>query len=351
MREPTLILGPDLIKLIAEIDEFKGRWEALKIGSPDRLSVLRKVAMVESVGSSTRIEGATLSDAQVETLLSILQIGAFRTREEQMVTGYARALDRVFEAHDDFCITESHIRRIHQTLLSHSENEDRHRGSYKSLPNPEAAFDADGREMGGAFETTAFFETPREMGALITWTRHAFDEASHHPLLIIAVFIVTFLAIHPFEEGNGRLSRLLITLLLLRSGYAYVPYASLERVIEENRELYHESLRRTQATLKLDAPDWTPWFGFFLRSLQKQKNGLALRFARERTDVNESDAGLPELSVLILARLREHGRQTISQLEAGTQANRNTLKVRLRELVALGRLRRFGKARATWYSL
>lgn len=351
MREPKLAFGPDLVKLIAEIDEFKGRWEALKTLSPDRLSALRKVATIESIGSSTRIEGAKLSDAEVEDLLSrAISIKSFKTRDEQEVAGYAEAMDLVFEAYADMRLTENHIRQLHQTLLRHSDKDARHRGSYKTLSNNVVALDADGREIGVVFETTSPFDTPREMEALVAWTRKALDEEALHPLLIIAVFIVTFLAIHPFQDGNGRLSRVLTTLLLLRAGYAYVPYASLERVIEENKDLYDKALRRTQTMLKSETPDWEPWVGFFLRCLKKQKDSLTTRLDRERI-AQDSEADLPELSLQVLKALRAKERLTIAQLASITGANRNTLKVRLRELVADGRVRQRGKARATWYSL
>lgn len=351
MREPKLVLGPELVKLVAEIDEFKGRWEALKTLSPDRLGALRKVATIESVGSSTRIEGAKLSDSQVEDLLSrAISIKLFKTRDEQEVAGYAEAMDLIFEAYADMRLTENHIRQLHQTLLRHSDKDERHRGSYKTLPNNVVAFDPDGQEIGVVFETTSPFDTPREMEALVAWTRKALDEEALHPLLIVAVFVVTFLAIHPFQDGNGRLSRVLTTLLLLRSGYAYVPYASMERVIEENKDLYYKALRRTQTTLKSEVPDWEPWVGFFLRCLKKQKDGLAARLDRERV-AQGSEAELPTLSLQILKALRSEERLTIAQLASITGANRNTLKVRLRELVADGRVSQHGKARATWYSL
>jgi Fic family protein len=350
VREPKFALGPDLVKLIAEIDEFKGRWEALKTLSRDRLDALRNVATIESVGSSTRIEGAKLSDAQVEDLLSRATAMSFKTRDEQEVAGYAEAMDLVFQAWADMRLTENHIRQLHQTLLRHSDKDERHRGSYKSLANNVVALDADGREIGVVFETTSPFDTPREIEALVAWARKALDEEVLHPLLVIAVFIVTFLAIHPFQDGNGRLSRVLTTLLLLRAGYAYVPYASLERVIEENKDLYYRALRRTQTTLASETPDWEPWVGFFLRCLKKQKDGLATRLERERI-ARTDEADLPGLSIQILEALRAKERLTIAQLASITGANRNTLKVRLRELVADGRVRQRGKARATWYSL
>lgn len=351
MKEPNLTLGPDLVKLIAEIDEFKGKWEALKTLSPDRLSALRKVATIESIGSSTRIEGAKLSDAEVEDLLSqALSIKSFKTRDEQEVAGYAEAMDLVFEAFGDMRLTENHIRQLHQTLLRHSTKDERHRGSYKTLSNNVVAFDADGNEIGVVFETTTPFDTPREMEELVAWARKAIDEEALHPLLIVAVFVVTFLAIHPFQDGNGRLSRVLTTLLLLRAGYAYVPYASLERVIEENKDLYYKALRRTQTTLKSDTPDWQPWVGFFLRCVKKQKDALAVRLERERVAAGD-ETDLPDLSLQVLKALRSQERLTITQLAEITNANRNTLKVRLRELVQAGRISQHGKARATWYAV
>lgn len=349
MKAPNIILGQDLVKLIAEIDEFKGRWDALKTLSPDRLNALRKVATVESVGSSTRIEGAKLTDVEVEQLLSNIKMQSFQTRDEQEVAGYAEAMDLVFQAYEDLRLTENHIGQLHQTLLRHSEKDQRHRGSYKTLRNDVVAFDADGNQIGVVFETASPFDTPREMEALVAWTRKAIEEESLHPLLIVAVFIVQFLAIHPFQDGNGRLSRVLTTLLLLRAGYLYVPFASLERVIEENKDLYYKALRRTQTTLKVDSPDWEPWIGFFLRALKKQKDSLSHRLDGER-ERQGADEQLPALSLDILSLFKTHERLTPSQIEKELGANRNTLKVRLRELVAAGRIRRHGKARATWYT-
>ena len=348
MKEPLITVGQDILQLIAEIDEFKGQWQVLKTLSPERLQQLRKVATIESVGSSTRIEGAELSDAQVETLLSNIGSASFNTRDEQEVAGYAEAMDLVFQAYEDLHLTENHIRQLHQTLLRHSTRDDRHRGSYKTLPNHVVAKDADGREIGVVFATTTPFATPREMEELVQWASKALDESAMHPLLIIAVFKVVFLAVHPFQDGNGRLSRILTTLLLLRAGYEYVPYASLESIVEENKDLYYKALRRTQTTLNSDDPNWEPWLGFFLRCLKKQKANLAIKVEQEKT---ASDSSLPLLSVQILKLLGERERLTIAQIVEITGANQNTLKVRLRELVNEGRIQRHGKARATWYSI
>ena len=348
MKEPLITIGHDILQLIAEIDEFKGQWQALKKLPPERLQRLRMVATIESVGSSTRIEGAKLSDVQVETLLSNLGSTSFYTRDEQEVAGYAKTLELVFQAYEDLHLTENHIRQLHQTLLRHSTKDDWHHGSYKTLPNHVVAKDTIGREISIIFETATPFDTPREMEELVRWTSKAFDESAMHPLLTIAVFNVVFLAIHPFQDGNGRLSRILTTLLLLRAGYEYVPYASLESIVEQNKEQYYKALRRYQTTLKRDNPDWVPWVGFFLRSLKKQKGNLAIKVKQEMTS---SDRSLPLLSIRVLKLLEKHERITIAQMVGFTGANQNTLKVRLRELVNEGRIQRHGKARATWYRL
>jgi Fic family protein len=337
----------DVLQLIAEIDEFRGRWEALKTLSPERLRALRHVATIESIGSSTRIEGAKLTDRQIETLLANLQINAFKSRDEEEVAGYAAAMDLVFEAWDQLSLTENHIKQLHSVLLKYSSKDERHRGQYKTSPNHVVAYDRDGREIGVIFETTTPFQTPFEMEHLVRWTNQAFEERSFHSLLVIAAFVVRFLAIHPFQDGNGRLSRILTTLMLLRTGYSYVPYASLESVIEENKDLYYSALRRTQMTLKSDRPDWEPWMALFLRCLKKQKDNLAAKLERERLLAQS----LPALSLTIISLLREHDRLTISELERLTGANRNTLKVRLRELIEANHIARHGKARATWYTL
>ncbi|MBV1883701.1 MAG: DUF977 family protein [Pseudomonadales bacterium] len=355
MKEPKIAITQELLQLIAELDEFKGKWEFLKTMSPERLHQLRKVATIKSIGSSTRIEGAKLTDVQIETLLSKLTSTAFKTRDEQEVAGYAEAMDLVFQAYEDLHITENHIRQLHQVLLRHSTKDDRHRGAYKTLSNQVVAMDEQGVEIGIVFETATPFDTPKEMEELIRWTSKAIAEASMHPLLIIAVFNVIFLAIHPFQDGNGRLSRILITLMLLRAGYDYVPYASLESIIEENKDLYYKALRRTQTTLKTEVTDWQPWLVFFLHCLKKQKTNLSIQLDKEKLDKEQpptnSDSDLPTLSVQILKLFNKHDRLTIADIVELSGANQNTIKVRLRELVNAGRLQRHGKGRATWYRL
>jgi Fic family protein len=202
-------------------------------------------------------------------------------------------------------------------------------------------------QIGIVFNTATPFDTPRLMNELVTWVNNARHQAALHPLLIIAVFVVVFLEIHPFQDGNGRLSRALTTWLLIQAGYAYVPYSSLESVIEFNKEAYYLALRQTQGTIRTEDPNWQPWLVFFLQSLAEQVRRLENKVARERIVL----AALPELSLKIVEFAGEHGRVTIGDVIKLTGVSRNTLKQHFRNLVALGHLNQQGGGRGVWYEL
>lgn len=347
LRTASLSITPEMLALIAEIDEFKGAWRALGRLAPERLRQLRKVATIESVGSSTRIEGAKLSDREVEELLSRVRSQSFATRDEQEVAGYADVMETVFASHESIPVTENYIKQLHSMLLRYSEKDTRHRGEYKRLPNSVEAFDETGRSLGVIFETTTPFDTPRLMTELVEWVRQAQDDKTLHPLLVVGIFTVVFLAIHPFQDGNGRLSRVLTTLLLLKAGYAYTPYSSLESVIEQSKEGYYLALRRTQGTLKNPAPDWSPWLVFFLRALQQQKVRLEAKIEREKL----MRASMPELAVTILDLAAEHGQIGVGDIMRITATPRGTVKKRLAELVEAGHLKPVGQGRGAKYTL
>ncbi len=347
LRSDTLQITPEILSLIARIDEFKGAWRALGTLAPDRLSALRRVATIESIGSSTRIEGSKLTDREVEKLLSSLAIQSFETRDEQEVAGYAELMDLVFNSWREIPFNENHVKQLHQILLRHSEKDSRHRGQYKTNSNSVSAFDGSGVQIGIVFETASPFDTPRLMAELVAWVNEERDKAQLHPLLIIAMFVVVFLEIHPFQDGNGRLSRALTTLLLIQAGYTYVPYSSLESVIELNKEAYYLALRQTQGSIRTDAPNWQPWLVFFLRSLAEQVRRLEKKVEREKIVL----AALPELSLQIVEFAREHGRVTIGDAIKLTGVSRNTLKQHFRKLVARGHLNQQGSGRGVWYEL
>jgi Fic family protein len=300
----SLQITPELLALIAEIDEFKGAWRALGTLAPERLSALRRVATIESIGSSTRIEGSRLSDREVERLLGNLEIKTFASRDEQEVAGYAEVMETIFLAWAEIPITENHIQQLHRDLLRYSDKDEWHRGKYKTTSNSVAAFDAEGQQVGIVFETATPFETPKLMEELVKWLSETLQTRSLHPLLVIGIFVVVFLEIHPFQDGNGRLSRVLTALLLLQAGYAYVPYSSLESVIEQSKENYYLALRRTQGTIRTEAPNWLPWLLFFLKSLHRQMQILRGKVERERMLLMD----LPDLSIQILDVLKDRGR-------------------------------------------
>jgi Fic family protein len=346
MNLTSLLITPELLKFITEIDEFKGAWKVLGGHSPDQLNALRKVATIESIGSSTRIEGSKLNDQEIESLLSSVSKQSFNTRDKQEVAGYAEVMEIIFQNFSEIPITENYIKQLNTMLLRHSDKDERHRGEYKKHSNSVEAFNGEGKSLGTVFQTTPAFDTPYEMQRLVYWTVQTLEDNSYHPLIVVAVFNVYFLAIHPFQDGNGRLSRILVTLLMLKIGYSYIPYSSLESIIEKNKDAYYLALQRTQKTLKQDKIDWQPWLHFFLSGLKRQKDHL-----NDKTRGLVQYAELSHESMLIMQYVDLHDRMTISQAESIiTTIKRPTIKKRITDLVNQGLLVRHGKARGVWYS-
>ena len=206
---------------------------------------------------------------------------SFATHDEQEVAGYAKLMNLVFNSWQDIPLNENHIKQLHQILHQFSEKDSWHLGNYKTNSNSVVAFDVSKAQIGGiVFETATPFDTPRLMTEWVAWIKQERDSGHLHPLFIIALGVVVFLEIHPFQDGNGRLGRALSTLLLLQAGYAYVPYSSLESVIEQNMEAYYLALRQTQGKIRTDAPNWQPWLIFFLRSLAEQVRRLEKKVER-----------------------------------------------------------------------
>lgn len=249
-------------------------------------------------------------------------------------------MNLVFESWPEMKLTENLIRQLHRTLLQHSKKDARHRGKYKTLPNDVKAFRADGSVVGVIFEPPTPFDTPRLMSELVTWTREALATGAHHPLIVIGTLVARFLAIHPFHDGNGRLSRVLTTLLLLRAGYAYVPYSSLERVIEDNKEACYVALRRAQT----DARKLGEWLLFFFMALRRQQQSLERRIGEHR-----DAAPRPELQERLLELTQSLGRLTVRAAVGATKANRSTVKKHIKSLVDDGLLCAYGTRKGTWY--
>jgi Fic family protein len=256
----------------------------------------------------------------------------------------------VFSSWQDITLTENHIRQLHRDLLVYNEKDAWHRGNYKTSTNSVVAFDDEGKQLGVVFETATPFDTPRLMGESVAWFTTALGAEGPgrlHPLILIGIWVVVFLEIHPFQDGNGRLSRVLTTLMLLQAGYAYVPYSSLESVIERSKESYYLALRQTQGTIRTDAPNWQPWLVFFLRAFAEQVLRLDRKVEHEKLVL----AALPELALQIVEFAREHGRVAMGDAIRLTGGNRNTLKHHFRMLIEQGHLERRGSGRGAWYQL
>ena len=345
LKIENIIITPEILKRIAELEEFKGRWKAIENIAPERLHILKRVASIESVGSSTRIEGSKLTDEEVEELLANLERKSFITRDEQEVAGYADAMDTAFNEHNVITHTENHIKQLHGILLKYSIKDQDHSGEYKKITNHVEAFDSEGKSIGVIFQTATPFETPIMMKELLEWYNQQINEERQHPLLLIAIFIVVFLAIHPFKDGNGRLSRILTTLLLLRAGYTYVPYSSMESVIEANKDNYYLSLKRTQKTIRSEKQDWEPWILYFLKTMLMQKDHLAVKIKEEQS----LRTSLPALSRQILEIINTRGEISVKEIEDITAANRSTIKAHLKKLTEQDYLMSVGEGRGARY--
>lgn len=330
---------------IAELDEFKGAWNGFARLRPEQMKALKKVSTIESIGSSNRIEGNKLSDAEVEKLLSHIDRKSFKSRDEEEVAGYAELMNIIFDDYSIIPLSENYIKQLHRTLLQYVSKDERHRGEYKKLSNSVAAFDQNGTEIGIVFETAAPFDTPRLMEELTEWTRKNLDDFILHPLIVIGVFIVRFLSIHPFQDGNGRLSRALTAMLLLKKGYAYVPYSSIESIIETNKEGYYRALRRTQKGIWGTHADYEPWLSFFLTTLQKQKRHLEDKIKIMTKD----DTKLGKNARAVLELFDNKTEWNIREVADMLELNINTAAKTIRTLVDAGYLAKHGATKGAWY--
>ncbi|MCL2762437.1 MAG: Fic family protein [Treponema sp.] len=347
----NIVITAEMLVQIAELDEFKGVWTGFANLRPDQLKILKKVSTIESIGSSNRIEGNKLSDAEVEELLSRIDKKSFKSRDEEEVAGYAELMDTIFDNYSIIPLSENYIKQMHKTLLQYVGKDTKHRGKYKTLCNTIVAFDSKGKEIGVVFETASPFNTPRFMEELIEWTRKNLEDPFLHPLIVIGIFIVHFLAIHPFQDGNGRLSRAITTMLLLKKGYAYVLYSSIESIIESAKEGYYRSLRLTQKNIWGSKVDYKPWLSYFLTTLQKQKRHLEDKLNSMSKDKSQTitDSKLTRNNKAILELFSDTSELSSSEIAMRLGMNTETVKKNLKSLVGLGYLIKHGTTKGAWY--
>lgn len=339
-------LPPTILTLIASIDELKGRWSAGANLHPQVLGKLKQSVLITSTGASTRIEGANLSDSEVEDLMRGISMQKFKDRDLQEVRGYFELLKNVFDSWQSISLNEGTIKHFHQEILKYVEKDSFHRGQYKVTENKVQMVDAQGNIVGTIFDTTPVYLTPIEMQELVEWTITATKEQKYHPLLIFGNFIVEFLKIHPFRDGNGRLSRILTNLLMLQAGYVYMPYISHEKLIEEKKQEYYVALRKTQLTFKSEKPNIVPWLIFFLSIIFDQS-----KQAVELLSADNIEKSLSGKQLTVLTYLQKAKEASAGEIMRETQTARQTVNQALRKLLGLKKVERIGMGRSIRYRI
>jgi len=334
----------EILTKIGRIDELKGQWIAGAKLSPQVLGRLKRTVLVTSTGASTRIEGARLSDEDVEKLMQGISVQKFRDRDKQEVKGYYELLQNVLDSWKSIKFSENTIKHFHKELLKYVEKDKLHRGEYKKKENKVEMINAAGERIGILFDTTPAYLTPKETQELIETTQNAFKERKIHSLLIIGNFLVEFLNIHPFQDGNGRLSRILANLLLLQAGYLYMSYVSHEKLIEDNKPNYYMALRKSQKTLKTKHSNIMPWLDFFLSIIIKQSEMAVDLLSKENI---EKLLSVKQLAVW--QYLQTVNEASPLEIAKKTKVARPTINQALERLMRLKKIERIGLGRSTRY--
>lgn len=335
-----------LYTVLAQIDAIKNAIQITDALLPQTIDRLTQSVIVTSTGASNRIEGNRLTDDEVEALYRNLRIRKFKTRDEQEVAGYLEMLERVLASYADMPLSESLILQLHRDMLRYSEKDERQRGAYKFGPNRVEARDHDGNVVGVVFDPTPPHLTPKEMQELVAWYGWADQDQFKHPLLRIGNFAFEYLAIHPFQDGNGRTSRLLTNLLLLQAGYSFAGFVSHEKLIEERKADYYLALNKAQASWKSTKEDIFPWMAFFLDIVKAQADSA---FALIQQDQSEFLLSEKQLGLWQWARTRAEPVFTRKDAIEGLGFAPRTVEAAIKKLVELKKLERIGQGRATRY--
>lgn len=336
-------ISTGIVSKIAKIDELKGQWISGARLSPQVLGRLKRSVLITSTGASTRIEGAKLSNADIEKLMRGLNIQKFADRDKQEAKGYYELLEKVFDSWKNLRFSENAIKHFHQELLKYVEKDEHHRGEYKKGENKVHMIDEAGQSIGILFDTTPAYLTPGQMRDLAEWTQKTLAENRYHPLLVIGNFLVKFLKIHPFTDGNGRLSRVLTNLLLLQAGYLYMSYISHEKLVEDNKPDYYISLRRSQKTIGTEKENINDWLNFFLDMILKQSQMAVELLSKENIEKILSEK---QLTGQYIEKAKE---VKTGDIIRNTNITRPTVKQALDVLLKLKKIERIGLGRGVRY--
>lgn len=336
-----------LSQQLSILDTFNGSWKSRENQEAQYLKELRGIATIESIGSSTRIEGSKLTDQEVEKLLISVKITKFESRDQQEVIGYYDALQVILDNYKYIDINERYIHQLHGILLKHSEKDQSHRGKYKTSSNRVVANYPDGTQR-VLFDPTPPYLTPVEMKQLVEWTHQRMEKKDMHPLVITAGFVYEFLSIHPYKDGNGRLSRLLTTLLMLKQGYLFIQFVSFENVIETRKEEYYQVLMESQKNRYKDSEHIDAWVLFFMEcliTLTKRLEAKYDTYSKLRTALNKRQQQVLEF-------IGKNEPVQVGDIErALKEYSRNTLKKDLAYLVREGLLLKAGDRKGTRYHI
>jgi Fic family protein len=334
----------EIVSKIAKIDELKGQWINGARLSPQVLGRLKRSVLITSTGASTRIEGARLSDEDIEKMMRGINIQKFTNRDKQEVQGYYELLENIFNSWKSLKLNESAIKHFHKELLKYGEKDEKHRGEYKKGENKVHMIDEAGQSIGILFDTAPAYLTPGKMRDLIEWTQKTLENKKYHPLLVIGNFLVEFLKIHPFTDGNGRMSRLLTNLLLLQAGYLYIPYISHEKLVEDNKPDYYIALRRSQKTMETKDENITDWLNFFLDIVLKQS-----QMAVELLSKENIEKILSQKQLTVWHYIEKVKETSTGDIAENTKIARPTVKQTLEVLLRLKKIERIGLGRSARY--
>lgn len=329
---------------INQIETLNGQWISGAKLDPQVLSRLKRSVLITSTGASTRIEGAKLSDEDIEKMMRGLSVKKFTNRDVQEVKGYYELLNNVFDSWKHIKFNESTIKHFHKELLKYVEKDEKHRGEYKKQENKVQMINEAGESVGVLFDTTPAYLTLKEMQELVEWTINALENKTYHSLLTIGNFLVEFLNIHPFIDGNGRISRVLTNLLLLKNGYEYMPYISHEKLVEDNKPEYYVALRRSQKTIKKVNEDVTPWLNFFLDIFLEQSKRAVELLSKENIEKLLSPKQLAVWKYLNTVQ-----EAAPAEISKHAKVARPTINQALDKLLRLKKIERIGLGRTTRY--
>lgn len=331
-------LDSEVVSLIAAIYKEAGKQELCLKQRPEKLEKLVEIAKVQSTESSNAIEGIVTTSTRIRQLVE--EKTTPRNRDEQEIAGYRDVLNLIHENFDAIPITQNYILQLHKALYSHMNNP--MAGRTKSVQNYISATYPDGHAE-TLFTPLAPFETPEALDKICEEYNRVIGNMEVEPLIVIPVFIHDFLCIHPFNDGNGRMSRLLTTLMLYRSGFHIGKYISLETKIEKSKNLYYDALRQTQTGWHEGKEDVVPFIKYLLGTILS-----AYKDFEDRFDLVETK--LSAMETVRRATDKKIGRFTKQDIrELCPSLSISSIEGALRKLVAAGELKREGNGKNTCY--